>query len=49
MIQRAYADSPEELRYNVLVRETLRQLMGRAKAAVMPDLRPLLTAASLPD
>jgi transcriptional regulator with XRE-family HTH domain len=49
MIQRAHADSPEELRYNVLARETLRQLMGRAKAAVLPDLRPLLTAANLPD
>lgn len=49
MLQRAYRESPEELRYSVLVRETLRQLMGRAKPAVMPDLRPLLTAASLPD
>jgi transcriptional regulator with XRE-family HTH domain len=49
MIQRAHADSPEELRYNVLARETLRQLMGRAKPAVMPDLRPLLAAANLPD
>jgi hypothetical protein len=34
---------------SVQVRETLRQLMGRAKPAVMPDLRPLLAAASLPD
>jgi transcriptional regulator with XRE-family HTH domain len=49
MIQRAHADSPEELRFNVLARETLRQLMGRAKPAVMPDLRPLLVAANLPD
>jgi len=31
------------------LRETLRQLMGRAKSAVLPDLRPLLAAANLPD
>lgn len=49
MIQRIHRESPEELRYSVLVRETLRQLMGRAKPAVQPDLRPLLVAANLPD
>jgi transcriptional regulator with XRE-family HTH domain len=49
MIQRVHVDSPEELRYSVLARETLRQLMGRAKPAVMSDLRPLLAAANLPD
>jgi transcriptional regulator with XRE-family HTH domain len=49
MIERIHRESPEELRYNVLVRETLRQLMSRAKPAVLPDLRPLLTAANLPD
>jgi transcriptional regulator with XRE-family HTH domain len=49
MIQRAHTSSPEELRYNLLARETLRQLMRRAKPAVMPDLRPLLAAANLPD
>lgn len=49
MLQRIHRDSPEELRFSVQVRETLRQLMGRAKPAVMPDLRPLLAAASLPD
>jgi transcriptional regulator with XRE-family HTH domain len=49
MIQRIHRESPEELRYNSLVRETLRQLMGRAKAAVQSDLRPLLVAANLPD
>jgi transcriptional regulator with XRE-family HTH domain len=49
MLQRMHRESPEELRFSVLVRETLRQLMGRAKPAVMPDLRPLLAAANLPD
>jgi len=49
MIQRIYRESPEELRYSVLVRETLRQLMGRARPAIASDLRPLLAAASLPD
>jgi hypothetical protein len=49
MLQRMHRESPEEMRYSVLVRETLRQLMGRAKPAVMPDLRPLLAAANLPD
>jgi transcriptional regulator with XRE-family HTH domain len=49
MIQRIHRESPEELRYSVLVRETLRQLMGRAKPAIASDLRPLLAAANLPD
>jgi transcriptional regulator with XRE-family HTH domain len=49
MMQRVHRDSPEELHFNVIARETLRQLMGRAKAAVLPDLRPLLAAANLPD
>jgi transcriptional regulator with XRE-family HTH domain len=49
MLQRIYGESPEELRYSSLVRETLRQLKGRAKATIEPDLRPLLSAASLPD
>jgi hypothetical protein len=49
MIQRIYHESPEELRYSVLVRETLRQLRGRAKPTIEPDLRPLLAAANLPD
>src|SRR6266498_1005364 len=49
MIQRIYRESPEELRYSVVVRETLRQLMGRARPAIASDLRPLLAAASLPD
>ncbi|MBX6721795.1 MAG: helix-turn-helix transcriptional regulator [Dactylosporangium sp.] len=48
MIQRIHRESPEELRYNSLVRETLRQLGGRAKAAVRPELDPLLAAANLP-
>ena len=49
MIQRIYRESPEELRYSVLVRETLRQLRSRAKPAIEPDLQPLLGAANLPD
>lgn len=49
MLQRIYRESPEELRHSVQVRETLRQLRNRAKAAVLPDLQPLLTAAVLPD
>jgi transcriptional regulator with XRE-family HTH domain len=49
MIQRIHRESPEELRYSTLVRETLRELMGRRKPAIEPDLRPLLTAAGLPD
>jgi transcriptional regulator with XRE-family HTH domain len=49
MIQRIYGASAEELRFNVLVRETLRELMGRAKPGIQTDLGPLLAAASLPD
>jgi transcriptional regulator with XRE-family HTH domain len=49
MIQRIHAASPEELRFSVSVRETLRELMGRAKPGIQADLRPLLTAAGLPD
>jgi hypothetical protein len=49
MIQRIHRESPEELRFSMLLRETLRQLMGRARPAVMLDLRPLLEAANLPD
>jgi hypothetical protein len=36
MLQHVHRESPEELQYSVLVRETLRQLMGRAKPAVTP-------------
>jgi len=49
MLQRIHRESPEELRHSSLVRETLRQLKGRATPAVEPDLRPLLAAASVPD
>jgi len=49
MIQHIHRESPEELRYNVLVRETLRELIRRAKPAVQADLQPLLAAAGLPD
>ncbi|HZN74510.1 MAG TPA: helix-turn-helix domain-containing protein [Micromonosporaceae bacterium] len=47
MIQRVYGESPEELRYSRPLRETLRQLQGRAKPALSADLRPLLDAAGL--
>ena len=49
MLQRIHRESPEELRYSSPVRETLRQLMGRAKPAIRADLQPMLTAAGLPD
>ncbi|NJC74089.1 helix-turn-helix transcriptional regulator [Planosporangium thailandense] len=49
MLQRLHQESPEELRYSVHVRETLRELRSRMKPAVEPDLHPLLNAASLPD
>jgi hypothetical protein len=49
MIQHIHRESPEELHHNVLVRETLRELMRRARPAIQADLRPLLTAAGLPD
>ena len=49
MLQRIHQESPEELRYSSLVRETLRQLRGRAAPAIETDLQPLLAAANLPD
>ncbi len=49
MMQGIYGESPEELRYSPIVRETLRLLMGRGKPAIQADLRPLLAAANLPD
>jgi transcriptional regulator with XRE-family HTH domain len=49
MIQRIHSASPEELRFSVLVRETLRELMGRARPGIQSDLKPLLAAAGLPD
>jgi transcriptional regulator with XRE-family HTH domain len=49
MLQRIHRESPEELRYSSLVRETLRQLKARAKPSIEPDLQPLVAAASLPD
>jgi transcriptional regulator with XRE-family HTH domain len=48
MLQHIHRESPEELRHSALVRETLRQLMGRVKPAVEADLQPLLAAADLP-
>jgi transcriptional regulator with XRE-family HTH domain len=48
MVQHIHRESPEELRYSVLVRQTLRQLRDRAKPSIEPDLRPLLEAADLP-
>jgi transcriptional regulator with XRE-family HTH domain len=47
LIQRIHRESPEELQYSVLVRETLRELMGRAPRAIEPELRPLIEAAGL--
>ncbi|HZN72897.1 MAG TPA: hypothetical protein VFC00_14605 [Micromonosporaceae bacterium] len=47
MIQRIHRESPEELRYSRPLRETLRQVQGRAKPALEADLRPLLDAAGL--
>jgi transcriptional regulator with XRE-family HTH domain len=49
MLQRVHRESSEELRYNPVARETLRQLRSRAKRALDLDLRPLLEAADLPD
>jgi transcriptional regulator with XRE-family HTH domain len=48
-LQHIHRESPEELRYSALVRETLRRLQGRAKPAIEADLRPLLEAAGLQD
>jgi hypothetical protein len=48
MLQRIHRESPEELRHSSLVRETLRQLRGRATASIAQDLSPLLNAASMP-
>jgi transcriptional regulator with XRE-family HTH domain len=49
MLSRVHRDSPEELRFNSLARELLRQLSGTARATVRVDLQPLLTAANLPE
>lgn len=49
LIQHIHRESPEELAHNVMVREVLRELMGRARASMAGELQPLLTAASLPD
>ncbi|GAA1026208.1 helix-turn-helix transcriptional regulator [Virgisporangium ochraceum] len=47
MIERIHRESPEELRYSSVVRETLRQLWGRRKPATEAELRPLVAAANL--
>lgn len=49
MMQRLYRESAEELYYNPMARETLRELWRRAKPALRVDLDPLLSAAGLPD
>ena len=49
MLQRIHTESPEELRYSSLTRETLRQLKARAQPAIESDLLPLLAVAGLPD
>ena len=48
MLARIHRDSPEELRFNSLARELLRQLSGTPRATVRADLQPLLAAANLP-
>jgi len=47
MMQRIHRESPEELRYSSVARETLRLLVNRAKPAVLADLRPMAEAAGL--
>ncbi|WP_433532037.1 helix-turn-helix domain-containing protein [Micromonospora sp. CA-263727] len=47
MLQRIHAESPEELRFGSGTRETLRLLVGRAKPAILADLRPMAEAAGL--
>jgi hypothetical protein len=49
MIQHIFRLSPEELSHSVLVRELLRELMGRARVSLNAELQPLLQAAGLPD
>ncbi|MBA3338747.1 MAG: helix-turn-helix transcriptional regulator [Geodermatophilaceae bacterium] len=49
MIHHIHRESREELAHSVLLREVLRELMGRARTSVSADLRPLLQAARLPD
>jgi hypothetical protein len=49
MIQHIHRESPEELTHSVMLREVLRELMGRARPAVLGELQPLLQAADLPD
>jgi transcriptional regulator with XRE-family HTH domain len=47
MIQHIHRESPEELTHSVMVREVLRELMGRARPSVLGELQPLLQAAGL--
>lgn len=49
MLKRMHSESPEELYYNSIARETLRSLAHRAKRSMRGDLDPLLSAAGLPD
>ena len=49
MLQRLHGESAEDLYYNPLARETLRELWGRAKPSMHGELMPLLAAAGLPD
>jgi transcriptional regulator with XRE-family HTH domain len=48
MLTRVHRESPEELRFNSVARELLRQLNGTARATIRADLQPLLAAADLP-
>lgn len=47
MLTRVHRESPEELRFNSVARELLRQLSGTARATIRADLQPLLVAADL--
>jgi hypothetical protein len=47
MMGRVLHDSRDELRYNPIARETLRQLGARSTPSIRADIDPLLKAADL--
>lgn len=49
MLQRLHAESPEELYYNSMARETLRSLARNVKPSMRNEIDPLLKAAGFPD
>jgi hypothetical protein len=49
MLQHLHAESPEEIYYNSMARETLRSLVRNAKPSMRSEMDPLLRAAGLPD